>query len=126
MAFYMYLYSTVVQYICINTIMLKSFQLHIIPPKRWVLYFIHNYNIYYFFCFRITKQARMDPELFEDMMDIPGVIYHTFYTFWFNQFTISKVGLQTGRIGVRVVIRRFNGVTTIESINAFREPSEWK
>ena len=32
--------------------------------------------------------------------NIPGVITHTTYTFWI--FTLSKMGHQTGRIGVRI------------------------
>ena len=54
--------------------------------------------------------------------NIPGVISHTTYTFWI--FTLSKMGYQTGRIGVRIITMWNNGVMTIESINVFRESNE--
>ena len=51
-----------------------------------------------------------------DIANIPGVITRTTYTIWFNYLTVSKFGQQTGRIGVRIITVRKNGVTTIENI----------
>ena len=59
-----------------------------------------------------------------DIANIPGVITRTTYTIWFNYLTVSKFGQQTGRIGVRIITVRENGVTTIENIYVFRESCE--
>ena len=52
----------------------------------------------------------------------PGVIKRTTYTVWI--LTLSKMGYQTGRIGVRLITVWDNGVTMIESISVFRESCE--
>ena len=54
--------------------------------------------------------------------NIPGVIKRTTYTVWI--LTLSKMGYQTGRIGVRLITVWDNGVTMIESISVFRESCE--
>ena len=51
-----------------------------------------------------------------------GLITQTIYTFWI--LNLTKMGYQTGRIGVRIVTMWDNGVISIRSIEIFMESCE--